>query len=121
MSYERINNLLALFGLSEEDVRVYLNLAVGGAKTLQAIQNDLQLEWGQVIISIRKLEEKKLVHAFRGQFNAMPFEKTLEIIINTDLAQALDTESNKDKILKQWQAYVSEKTNPKGGDLSWLR
>ncbi len=121
MSYERITKLLALYGLSEEDVRIYLNLAVNGPKTLQVIQSDLQLDWGQIIISIRKLEEKKLVNAFRGQFNATPFEKTLEIIIDADLAQAQDTESNKAKILNQWQTYVNEKTNPKGGDPTWLR
>jgi predicted transcriptional regulator len=120
MSYERITNVLALFGLSEEEVRMYLSLAVGGPKSLEVIQNNLQLEWGQIIISIQKLEEKKLVHAYRGQYNATQFEKVLDIIIDTDLAQALDTESNKDKILKQWRAYASEKTNPKGGDPTWL-
>ena len=121
MSYERISHVLVLFGLSEEDVRVYLNLAVGGPQTLQTIQSNLQLEWEQIIISIQKLEEKKLVQAFRGQLNATPFEKALEIIIDNDLAQASDTESNKDKILNLWQTYVNEKTNPKGGDPKWLR
>jgi len=121
MSYERISHVLVLFGLSEDDVRLYLNLAVGGPQTLQTIQSNLQLEWEQIIISIQKLEEKKLVQAFRGQLNATPFEKALEIIIDNDLAQASDTESNKDKILNLWQTYVNEKTNPKGGDPKWLR
>ena len=111
MSYEKILNVLTSFGLSREDVKVYLNLAVNGPQTLQVIQGYLQKDWTQVLISIRKLEETGLASCVKGEFTAIPFEDALEIVVDANLAEALNVEINKDKILKQWQSYLNKKLN----------
>ena len=111
MSYEKILNVLTSFGLSREDVRVYLNLAVNGPQTIQVIQGYLQRDSTQVLMSIRKLEESGLVNAIKGEFIAIPFEDALKIVVDANLSKALNMEINKDKILKQWQSYINQKTN----------
>ena len=77
MSYEKILNVLTSFGLSREDVRVYLNLAVNGPQTLQGIQCYFQKDWTQILTSLKKLEESGLVNAIKGEFFAIPFEDAL--------------------------------------------
>jgi len=111
VSYEKILNVLTSFGLSREDVRVYLNLAVNGPQTIQVIQGYLQRDSTQVLMSIRKLEESGLVNDIKGEFIAIPFEDALKIVVDANLSKALNMEINKDKILKQWQSYINQKTN----------
>ena len=111
MSYEKILNVLTSFGLSRDDVRVYLNLAVNGPQTLQVIQSYLQTDSTQILMSIRKLEETGLVNGAKGEFTATPFEDALEIVVDANFAEALNVEINKDKILKQWQSYINQKLN----------
>ncbi len=111
MSYEKILNILTSFGLSREDVKVYLNLAVNGPQTLQVIQGYLQTNSTQILMSIRKLEETGFVNCAKGEFTALPFEDALEIVVDANLAEALNVEINKDKILRQWQSYLNKKLN----------
>jgi len=111
MSYEKILNVFALLGISYEDVRMYLNLAVNGPQTLQVIHGYLQSDWSQVLISTRRLEEKGLARCVNGKFKVIPFEKVLEIIIASDLNDALAVEKNREKIIEQWQACLRKKIN----------
>jgi predicted transcriptional regulator len=111
MSYEKILNVFALLGISYEDVRMYLNLAVNGPQTLQVLQGYLQSGWSQVLISTRRLEEKGLTRCVKGKFKVIPFEEVLEIIIASDLNDALTVEKNKEKIIEQWQTCLRKKIN----------
>jgi predicted transcriptional regulator len=111
MSYEKILNVFALLGISYEDARVYLNLAVNGPQTLQVLQGYLQSGWSQVLISTRRLEEKGLTRCVKGKFKVIPFEEVLEIIIASDLNDALTVEKNKEKIIEQWQTCLRKKIN----------
>lgn len=111
MSYEKIFTVLTSFGLSREDVRMYLSLAVNGPGTRQVIQGYLQKDWTQILMSLKRLEETGLVRYAKGEFSAVPFEDALEIVVDANLAEALNVEINKDKILKQWQSYLNQKLN----------
>jgi predicted transcriptional regulator len=111
MSYEKILNAFTSFGLSREDLRMYVNLAVNGPQTLKTIQRYLQSDCTQVLISIRLLEEKKLIRCVNGKFEATTFDEVLEILVDTSLAEALDVEKNKAAILEHWQAYINQKAN----------
>ena len=111
MSYEKILNAFTSFGLSREDLRMYVNLAVNGPQTLRTIQRCLQFNCTQVLISTRLLEEKRLIRCVNGKFEATNFEEALEILVDTSLAEALDVENNKHVILEHWQAYINQKAN----------
>lgn len=62
-------------------------------------------------MSIRKLEETGLVNGAKAEFTAISFEDALEIVVDANLAEALNVQINKDKILKQWQSYLNKKLN----------
>lgn len=81
--YKEIHDSLALFGLGEKEIAVYLTLMVRGIMKATDVSKDLGMHRLDVYNALKTLQSKEFVTATLSRpmsFEAAPFEKILEII-----------------------------------------
>jgi sugar-specific transcriptional regulator TrmB len=105
MAYQKIVNVLASFGLTNQEAQIYIQLAADGPQNLVSIQKMTQLPLEQLTISLKKLQEKGLVQSVNSQdiFKPISFQEVLVLLVNAKLDEALAVEKNRDLMIKLWQ------------------
>lgn len=77
--------ILPLFGLSENQAKVYLYLNKSGSKTASRLSKNLDIPRTEIYAILKILKKKGCVTTKNEKpmkFNSVPFEKFLESIIN---------------------------------------
>lgn len=114
MNHQRVLDSLVSLGLSQTDAKVYIHLATRGPQEAENIANALNLQKQQLCRALENLKNKGIVtlpHEYSTLFFALPFNKALELLVETHLKEVEDIELNKDGILCIWQKIIGEGRN----------
>lgn len=115
MSKKRIINALKKFGLSTTDTQVYVYLAKQGPREIRDIASVLNLGENNIHKSLRDLQSMNLVRAsieYPLEFEALPFEEVINLIIEIKKEQAKTLKSSKEELLSSWR-FITEKDEEK--------
>jgi sugar-specific transcriptional regulator TrmB len=108
VSLERIFQALIDLGLSEPDARVYIYLSLKGPKNREEIVQNLKINQKQILQSLKKLQNKDIISQDKEnktKFVALPFEKTLKLLIKTQKEQ---TKTLQDNLLQKWNTLIKK-------------
>ena len=106
MSLERIFKALVSLGLSQNDARVYIFLALKGSKKLKSIFDILQINKQQIVHSLENLQNKGIIVEDldkKKTFSALAFEEALESLIKNKKKQAQTMQETKETLLSSWK------------------
>jgi sugar-specific transcriptional regulator TrmB len=111
MSLQKVLNTLMSFGLKQSDAQIYVFLAKKGPLTRKDLCAALSMPKPQVYPCLRNLQTKGLVIATierPAMFSATPFEKVLDLLVKGKIAEAQQTQEDREKALAAWQS-IEEK------------
>jgi sugar-specific transcriptional regulator TrmB len=104
MSRKRIVSTLTSLGLSREEIRIYVFLATEGPRESQTVAKTLKITQLKAAKCLEILKNKGLVmiinNVVPSQLYAIPFENALDLLVETNLKQAQNTEQNRSSIIK---------------------
>jgi sugar-specific transcriptional regulator TrmB len=104
MSQKRVNKALTRLGLTTKDIEVYVFLAIEGPRDAQKIAKAMKINQNDLGSRLEILTNKGLVmiidNVVPSQFYAISFENALDLLVETNLKQAQNTEQNRSAILK---------------------
>ncbi|TRO45981.1 hypothetical protein E2P65_06545 [Candidatus Bathyarchaeota archaeon] len=103
MSLELIIKALVSLGLSRLDAEVYVYLAKMGSKTVKDLDAALNYSKNQIYTSLRILTAKTLVTKEGIKFSAIPFEETLDLLIEREKKQANNIKESKKELIVNWK------------------
>jgi sugar-specific transcriptional regulator TrmB len=104
-SLETIEKTLHRLGLSKNEIRVYLHLARTGEHKASEISEALSLHRTETYRILRDLEKKGLISSVFEKplkFNGTPFEKAIDILIETKKMKIAILEKRKDNLVNLW-------------------
>jgi sugar-specific transcriptional regulator TrmB len=106
MSRKRVIKALSSLGLETKDIEVYVFLAIEGPRETQTIAKAMKINQNELGNRLEILKNKGLVMnidtVVPSRFYAIPFENALDLLVETNLKQAQNTEKNKNAILEDW-------------------
>jgi sugar-specific transcriptional regulator TrmB len=112
MSRKRVIKTLTSLGLTTKDIEVYVFLAIEGPREAQEIAKAIKINQNELGSRLEILKNKGLVtiinNVVPSQFFAIPFENVLDLLVETNLKQAQNTEQNKSAILKNWGSIIKK-------------
>ena len=104
MSRKRVIKALSSLGLTTNDIEVYVFLAIEGPREAQTIAKAMKINQNELGGRLETLKNKGLVmiinNVVLSQLYAIPFENALDLLVETNLKQAQNTEQNRSAILK---------------------
>ncbi len=109
MNHQNVINALERLGLSQTDAQVYIHLAIKGPQKVGNISDALKLEEELLSHSLKNLQNKGVVDSTLERsalFSALPFDKTLELLLKEHMKETQNIEQNKDEILSKWQKMI---------------
>ncbi len=113
MSLKRVVEALISLGLSRTEAQIYVFLEKNGSHGVIEIAQALNLHTKGLAKSLENLQKKQIVQVSAMQtimFSAMPFEKTIELLIETKKGQAKNLQERKFELLSQWQNMIKKKS-----------
>lgn len=111
MSLERVINALIGLGLSRTDAEVYVYLAKKGPIELVNLATALNFSMQKLSRSLKNLQSKGIVSgSLKGNalFSALPFEQTLELLIEIKAEQTQIMQESKEELLSSWRKMTKE-------------
>ena len=111
MSLERIFKALVSLGLSQNDARVYMFLALTGPKKALRIVRNLKISKQQICRSLKNLQNKGIIVADienQNAFSALPFDKALESLIKMEKKQTLIIQETNETLLSNWKTMIKK-------------
>jgi sugar-specific transcriptional regulator TrmB len=109
LSLKRVLKVLESLGLSEPEAQIYVFLEKNGAQKNRNIAKALKIRTNELIISLKTLQDKKIVHASTQQtieFSAVPFEKAIDLLIEVKKEKAQSLQERKMELLASWQSMI---------------
>ena len=110
MSLERVLIALTRLGLSQREAEIYVHLAAKGPQEARNIAENLRLNRQQLDSSLEGLQKRKIVIPtleYSTRFSALPFEKTMALLMKAKIEEAQKIEQNKEDILSEWHSLIS--------------
>ena len=104
---EIIENALARYGLSQNEIRAYLYLAKADEKKAVEIAEAISLHRTEAYRTLRDLEKKGIVlSTFEKplRFAAVPLDKAIERLIETEKTKLKLLEKEKDDLIQLWSS-----------------
>ena len=104
---ERVFKALLSLGLSRSEAEIYVYLATEGPREAANIAENLRLNRQQLSSNLKSLQKRKIVIStleHSTQFSALPFKKTIALLMKTKRAEAQNIEQNKEEILSEWHS-----------------
>jgi len=114
-SLKMIKHMLAKFGLSNNEIRVYIYLARSGARKAREVSDALSLHRTETYKILRSLEKRGLVSSVFEKplkFIATSFEKTIDMLIKTKKLKIEFLERKKKDIVDLWLSLPQLETEP---------
>jgi sugar-specific transcriptional regulator TrmB len=108
LSLERVFKALVSLGLSEIDARVYIYFALKGSENSKTIVKDLKINQQQILQSLKNLQKKDIISQDKKnktRFIALPFEKTLKLLIRKEKEQ---TKTFQENLLQKWNTLIKK-------------
>jgi HTH-type transcriptional regulator, sugar sensing transcriptional regulator len=102
LSEDRVLKTLVSLGLSRLDSQVYLCLAKKGSQRGNEISKTLKVQNQQLYRSLKNLRSKGIVEAtleHPARFSAVSFDKVVDLVIKSKMAEAQLIQENKEEIL----------------------
>jgi len=112
-SLETIEKTLYKLGLSKNEVRVYIYIARTGEHKASEISEALSLHRTETYRILRDLEKKGLISSVFEKplkFIATPFEKALDILIETKKMKINLLEKKKESLVELWLSFPKPET-----------
>ena len=106
MSLERVLKTLQSFGFAKRDAEVYVYLAKKGPQKPLEIASALKIRRHHLLRILKNLQAKGIVTVIHEQstyFSAIAFEKTLDLLIKTNIEQAKSIKETKQELLSNWR------------------
>jgi sugar-specific transcriptional regulator TrmB len=110
MSLERVMKSLVSLGLSRSYAEVYVYLAKTGPQKVEDLAKALEINKQKILASLKNLQTKGLVTKERTIFSALPFEQTIELLIEIKTEQTQIMQERKEELLSSWQRIMKKKT-----------
>ena len=111
MSLERVIQALVSLGLSRVEAEVYVHLAKKGPIEIGNLASFLKFSTQKLNRSLKNLQIKGIVkRSLKGKelLSALPFEKTIELLIEIKTEQALIMQESKEELLYSWRKMISD-------------
>jgi sugar-specific transcriptional regulator TrmB len=113
LSLERVIKALIDLGLSRADAKVYVYLAKKGPSEIVNLTNALKFSKQKLRRSIKNLQNKGIVTgSLKGNalFSALPFEQTIDLLIEIKTEQAQIIQESKEELLSSWRKMTKEQS-----------
>ncbi len=107
---------LTTLGFTATDAQVYVYLTTEGLQKARDIAEALKLYRRQLYRSLENLQRKGIVNASPenpARFSAVPFEKILELLIQTKKEQHKELQENREELLSAWHSIIKKDERPK--------
>ena len=107
MSEKDITKFLEVLGLSKREIQVYMFLAKSGVQSTSFVAKRLKMERVQAYRTFKKLQEKGFIEATLERptrFTIVPFERLLEVFINSKKSEIASLNEQKERLMSTWQA-----------------
>lgn len=102
---------LQSLGLSQTEARIYVFLEKSGSHEDVDIAQALKVNTKRLVISLKNLQDKKIVQASVQQaveFSAVPFEKAIDLLIEVKKEKAKSLQERKMELLASWQSLIKK-------------
>jgi len=119
-SLQVIEDTLLGFGLSNNEIRVYIHLARSGVRKAREISDVLSLHRTETYRILRDLEKRGLVSSVLEKplkFMATPFEETIDILIKTKKQKIKLLERQKKNLVNIWFSIPQQKIEPQSKEV----
>ena len=105
-SVDRLQNILSSYGLTANQSKVYIYLGKYGSKTAPQVCRTLNLPRTETYHLLTSLQNKGIVEAtfeHPTQFNALPLDKTIWTLVNTQKERVKGLEREEKNIMELWK------------------
>jgi len=105
-SVDHLQNILSSYGLTANQSKVYIYLGKYGSKTAPQVCRTLNLPRTETYHLLTALQNKGIVEAtfeHPTQFNALPLDKTIWTLVNTQKERVKDLEREEKNIMELWK------------------
>jgi DNA-binding transcriptional regulator GbsR (MarR family) len=113
MSLERVKQALVNLGLSRVDAEVYVHIAKKGPIPIGPLADVLKFSKQKLNPSLKNLQSKGIVTvSFEDKpfFSSLPFEKTIELLIEIKIEQAQVMQETKEELLSSWRKMIEDQS-----------
>lgn len=105
-SIDNLQKILSSYGLTANQSKVYIYLGKYGSKTAPQVCRTLKLPRTETYHLLTSLQNKGIVEAtyeHPTQFNALPLDKTIWTLVNTQKERVKDLEREEKNIMELWK------------------
>ena len=113
MSQEKVLNALVSLGLTQGEAKVYIFLSKRGSTRAKDASRVLKLSKQRLYPIIKSLKSKGIVNSTLerpARFDAVPFEKVLDVFLKAKIDQVQSIKKNKSDLLEDWQSIALTKS-----------
>ena len=111
LSKQRIIKALEGFGLSQDDVQVYVFLAKEGPHTLREIMGKLNLYESKASRCLKDLQDIEIVKTIGEQpikYSAVTFEEVIDLFIEVKKEQTKTMQESREELLSSWKTLLKK-------------
>jgi len=115
-----IEDALLKFGLSRNEIRIYIYLARSGIRKAREISDALSLHRTETYKLLRDLEKRGLVSSVLEKplkFTATPFEETIDTLIEAKKLKIQQLERRKKNLIDIWFSIPQQKVEPQNREV----
>jgi len=119
-SLKIIEDALLKFGLSRNEIRVYIYLARSGVRKAREISDALSLHRTETYRILRDLEKRGIVSSVLEKplkFMATPFEETIDTLIKAKKLRIQQLERRKKSLIDIWFSIPQQKVEPENREV----
>ncbi|MGQ9460124.1 MAG: TrmB family transcriptional regulator [Candidatus Bathyarchaeaceae archaeon] len=119
-SLKIIEDALLKFGLSRNEIRVYIYLARSGVRRAREISDALSLHRTETYRILRDLEKRGIVSSILEKplkFMATPFEETIDTLIKAKKLRIQQLERRKKSLIDIWFSIPQQKVEPENREV----
>jgi len=119
-SLKIIEDALLKFGLSRNEIRVYVYLARSGIRKAREISDALSLHRTETYRIIRDLEKRGLISSVLEKplkFMATPFDETIDTLIKAKKLKIQQLERKKKSLIDIWFSIPQQKVEPQNKEV----
>jgi len=101
-------------GLTQQDAKVYVFLALNGSQEARAITSALKTYKRQVYRTLNRLKRQQIVTAsadLPAKFAIVPFDRVLEMMMKANVEEANRLEQEKEKMFCLWNKSIKQDTS----------
>src|SRR4030042_3753227 len=114
LSQEKVLKTLESLGRAQLDARVYVFLAKRGPQKAKDIAKSLKMPKQTLYFIIKHLQKRGIITStleHPARFNAVPFEKVLDLFIKSKMEEAHRIQQSRDELLSDWQSITIAETD----------